>query len=299
MVNPYISIIIPIYNSEKHLCKCLDSILLQKFQNWECLLVNDGSTDATDRIIMQYASKDTRFKILDKKNGGVSSARNLGLEKSRGYWVTFVDSDDVVSDNYLSVQLSENVDLVLTDCSYEGATFIETNSNVCGDSLQYFYEHFLQSLQMRTPWAKFYKRELIGDLRFNESFIIGEDTLFVLSYLSKVHRMAITNAVQYLYTPNTDFVYSKYALCVNIATDICSRIFGAYMKLKIRNNSFESFIYKFFFELCKNDEKHLYKWYFNLNVFRLHLRVSEQYDWRYKYSFLKKGLFSFLNYCLS
>ena len=86
-----ISIIIPIYNSEKYLKNCLDSLLQQSFENFEALLINDGSTDRSDEICDEYAEKDSRFKVYHKGNSGVSAARNFGLEKAQGEWIWFVD----------------------------------------------------------------------------------------------------------------------------------------------------------------------------------------------------------------
>ena len=87
-MNPSISIIVPIYNAEKTLNKCVDSILNQTFQNWELILIDDGSTDRSGKLCNEYASKDQRIKVFHKKNGGVSSARNIGLDHAKGEWIT-------------------------------------------------------------------------------------------------------------------------------------------------------------------------------------------------------------------
>ena len=94
MIGGLISIIVPIYNSESTLKRCVDSILAQTYQNFELLLIDDGSKDCSGEICKEYAQKDSRVKVFHKENGGVSSARNLGLDNARGEWVTFVDSDD-------------------------------------------------------------------------------------------------------------------------------------------------------------------------------------------------------------
>ena len=97
-----VSIVIPIYNSGEYLEECLNSILLQDYMNWEAILVNDGSTDRSEMICKQFASQDTRFKVIDKENGGVSSARNSGLSEANGDYICFIDSDDYIKNNYLS-----------------------------------------------------------------------------------------------------------------------------------------------------------------------------------------------------
>ena len=91
-----ISIIIPVYNAEKYLNRCLDSVLAQTFTNWECLLIDDGSKDLSGKICDEYVSKDSRFRVFHKENGGVSVARNLGIRESLGEWIYFCDSDDYV-----------------------------------------------------------------------------------------------------------------------------------------------------------------------------------------------------------
>ena len=101
-----ISIIVPIFNTEKYLHQCLDSILSQSYGNFECLLINDGSTDASASICREYVAKDARFRYFEKENGGVSSARNLGIERSGGAYITFIDSDDWVEFDYLEVLYS-------------------------------------------------------------------------------------------------------------------------------------------------------------------------------------------------
>mgnify|MGYP003408173130 CR=1 FL=1 len=94
---PKISIIVPVYNTERYLSKCIDSILSQSFTVFELLLINDGSKDNSGTICDQYAVNDSRVRVFHKENGGVSSARNLGLENARGEWVTFVDSGDWIA----------------------------------------------------------------------------------------------------------------------------------------------------------------------------------------------------------
>ena len=98
-----ISIIVPIYNTEKYLGQCLDSIINQSYTNFEVLLINDGSTDSSGMICQEYVARDSRFRYFEKDNGGVASARNLGLERSSGAYITFIDSDDWVEFNYLDV----------------------------------------------------------------------------------------------------------------------------------------------------------------------------------------------------
>ena len=132
--NPKISVIVPVYNAEKYLRRCIDSILAQTFTDFELLLIDDGSTDSSGKICDEYAKKDRRIRVFHKENGGVSSARNVGLSHLRGNWVYFVDSDD-----YLSPQHLQNyVNYLDADIIYQGyrlfdemtdATILEKKAN--------------------------------------------------------------------------------------------------------------------------------------------------------------------------
>lgn len=99
---PLFSIIVPVFNAEKRLSECIESILNQSVADFELLLINDGSTDSSLDVCNSYAKQDGRIRVLSKENGGVSSARNLGIEKSAGQWIAFIDADDTVSPSYLA-----------------------------------------------------------------------------------------------------------------------------------------------------------------------------------------------------
>lgn len=112
-----VSIIIPIYNTGDKLVRCLESVLNQTHDDFECLLVDDGSIDQSPRIIDEFAAKDSRFKAIHKPNGGVSSARNEGLRIADGEWVVFLDSDDTIKPNHIEAMLSvveDGIDIVFT-----------------------------------------------------------------------------------------------------------------------------------------------------------------------------------------
>ncbi|MFB4033578.1 glycosyltransferase family 2 protein, partial [Streptococcus pneumoniae] len=103
MENQLISVIVPVYNVEEYLKQCLDSILEQTFSNYEVILVNDGSTDSSGLICQEYAEKDTRIRYFEKENGGLSDARNYGIEQAQGEYLTFVDSDDLLDASHLTI----------------------------------------------------------------------------------------------------------------------------------------------------------------------------------------------------
>ena len=100
-----LSIIVPIYNVEKYLCKCIDSVIAQTYQEWELLLIDDGSTDNSGNICDEYAKKDSRIRTFHNKNRGASAARNTGLDASIGEWIYFLDGDDYISDDCIELMI--------------------------------------------------------------------------------------------------------------------------------------------------------------------------------------------------
>lgn len=159
MRNELVSIIVPVYNTEEYIRQCLDSILNQTYQNFECLLINDGSSDNSSDICREYVAKDTRFRYFKKENGGVSSARNLGIELSEGDYTTFIDSDDWVDSDYLEVLysaiLEEQADIAVS-------TYKKFNTS---DNCWYFH-----SFQVKYDRKVFTNIELINELVDLDSF---------------------------------------------------------------------------------------------------------------------------------
>lgn len=199
-MHPLISIIVPVYNTEKYLCKCLDSIISQSFKNWECILVDDGSTDSSPSICDEYVNKDIRFEVIHKENAGVSAARNDGLDKTQGEWIYFCDSDDKLHDeNSLGqlYELTKNAQLavgiyeVLYDNDKVAIENVERIRPFWGniDSKSYIIEHMDPKLRigyMGYLCNKFFRKDIISrhNLRFAPDIYYAEDFLFVLQYVS-------------------------------------------------------------------------------------------------------------------
>lgn len=190
MQKPLISVIVPVYNAEKTLRRCVDSILGQGVRDFELILVDDGSKDSSGAICDEYAGKDTRVKVIHKPNGGVSSARNIALDKAQGQWVLCVDSDDYISDHFF-----DGVEAAKEDLLIHGAKFFDKEGKQVLDGtidhlqpqpqFRQFIRQYLANALLRGPVAKFYRRALIDDLRFPEDMKVGEDSCFVQSYLAR------------------------------------------------------------------------------------------------------------------
>lgn len=209
MKSPFLSVIIPVYNAELSLARCIESILRQNFNDIEVLLIDDGSTDSSIQICEEFVSKDSRVKIFKKDNGGVSSARNLGLKEACGEWITFVDSDDSLEESWLPSYETYNA----CDMIMQGFTFIDEHHkrNECHlssefytgkDILQFYikyrtYDYF----PLRVPWNKFFRSSIIkeNDICFNDSISCGEDRIFNLTYMKYVKNVRVVDNVDYIY----------------------------------------------------------------------------------------------------
>lgn len=192
-----ISIIIPVYNSENHLCRCLDSISGQDFSSYEVILVDDGSTDSSPSICDRYVSSDPRFRMIRKSNGGVSSARNAGLSVAEGDYVMFVDSDDALSPGALDAFATGlGADFMSGGFNIydEGVFSLKVTSGVSRsygkDGLASFFDDVMPECGelFRGPWAKLFRRSVINEhsICFNERLSYAEDKLFVYEFLCHI-----------------------------------------------------------------------------------------------------------------
>ena len=189
--SPVISVIIPVYNVEKYIDRCLDSLRNQTVHNFEAILIDDGSTDSSGSICDKYSQMDERFRVQHVPNGGVSAARNLGLSLAIGKYVTFVDSDDSIESNYLELLMNQpdNVDLVIMGVKFldESSAVIEVKSYQASEKLvsPSLANDVFRDSSLWYSVSKRYKRQVLVDnaICFDSSLSMGEDTLFVLHYL--------------------------------------------------------------------------------------------------------------------
>ena len=200
--NPKISIIVPVYNVEQYLPRCIDSILNQSFADFELLLIDDGSKDKSGAICDEYAAKDSRIRVYHKENGGVSSARNIGLENARGEWLSFIDGDDEITDGYFNIrQEHERVDVIIKPyCTVntEGHAACHNNELSILTGRDKIFRYYVQK-RNNALWDKTIKRKTVGTKRFNPNVSIGEDFLFFLSVLSYVKSIAFDDTGSYRY----------------------------------------------------------------------------------------------------
>nr|MBP7471733.1 glycosyltransferase [Prevotella sp.] len=207
---PALSIIIPVYNVEKYINRCIDSVLAQTFSDFELLLIDDGSTDKSAKVCDIYASTDTRIRVFHKNNEGVSSARNFGLDKAVGEYVMFVDGDDELFPYSLTTLLEDAYDKY--DLIIGGYQSYNENNELLYDlniNKKMILNKEQSALNMYKPfyynyqgyiWNKLFKRKNIDKLRFNDNIYFNEDRLFCMEYIcNSVQRTFYTTIPIYKY----------------------------------------------------------------------------------------------------
>ena len=267
MKNNLISIIVPIYNAEKYIEKLLISINNQKYDNYEVILVNDGSTDKTKYICEKYIINHKKMRLINKKNTGVSDTRNLGIKQAKGKYLCFIDADDILTDDYLSsfVEIISNKvekDNSLICCQYEKMynNYVPSTSN---DSLLILkkytkkekYNVLYDNEYSGYLWNKMFLKRIIKEnkIEFRKDIYMSEDLCFIFDYLKYVDNVLCINKKNYIY-----------------------RIINSSASKNILNKKWFS-VYKVIDYMLKNN---------NLYTKKLYRRISYAYQY---YLFIGKG----------
>lgn len=224
---PLITVIVPVYNSEKYLSQCIESILNQTFTQFELLLINDGSTDKSPEICQAYANRDSRVHVLTQKNQGVSAARNRGLKEAQGSYLTFVDSDDYIDDVLLerayNAILETDADLymsgLVTEFFSDDKIIVKKIMSANG-SKQYFIKDLLDDIDifypisyLFGPCCKLWKRQILenGCIRYQEDMDFIEDFMFNIETISWVKKVILSDEICYHYRKESkDSLSSKF-----------------------------------------------------------------------------------------
>lgn len=217
MKSPKLSVIIPVYNVEKYLRRCVDSILGQTFPDFELLLVDDGSYDKSGEICDEYSCKDSRVRVFHKENGGPAKARNLALENMQGEWVTFIDSDDYIdSDGFAAmIAATDNVDMVISGKIIEGKIITEEKVNdvLCFKSScpSQLYLECEIAYSRDYIWNRFYKSSIIKKNHLNfVDLKVGEDTIFNIDNHKYINSVRIIPKAYYHYVQNASSISRGY-----------------------------------------------------------------------------------------
>lgn len=211
-MNPQVSIIVPVYNSARYLDACINSVVNQTFTDWELLLIDDGSTDSSAKICSNWKDRDSRVKCIQKPNGGVSSARNMGLAHAIGKYIMFVDSDDCCANRILEIlhhSIQNEHDIVACRVTgFKGEVpaipLVDTVSEQI-NTIDNLYIKYGEAGLLHPPVAKLYKTDIIRkyNIRFDETLSLGEDLCFNLDYLDHVSSGSLIDSPLYLYRDTT------------------------------------------------------------------------------------------------
>lgn len=243
--NPKVSIIIPVYNAQEYLQKCIDSVLSQSFSDIEVVLVDDGSKDDSGKICDEYASKDSRVNVVHQANAGVSAARNKGIELASGEWIMFVDSDDFITIDAVGKMISQ---ATKTECQNVIANFFEDGKTLTGNVVEFalseyrddfwggciagpdmfgsvYPEKVRQLPYLGTPCAKLFLRKTVieNNIRFPLDVRFGEDSIFNMYVFKYVEKVVFVDEPVYVYrkhegslcTGNIDKKADEYTAYVN------------------------------------------------------------------------------------
>lgn len=214
-----ISIIVPVYNAEKTISCCIDSIIAQTYANWEAILIDDGSSDESGHICDEYAKKDKRFCVIHQQNCGASTARNIGIEHANGEWITFVDADDYIDNNYLidlKTGITSNSALIIQGLKQikDGKLF---NSIVFEDGIiekKDFKIAFEEKKIFEYGYsvAKLYNTQIIKNnhIRFNKDISYSEDLIFMLEYILYCDYINYIDGANYNYIVDNSILSQRY-----------------------------------------------------------------------------------------
>jgi glycosyltransferase involved in cell wall biosynthesis len=217
MKSPEVSIIVPIFNTEKYLPRCIDNILIQTFTNFECILIDDGSTDNSLTICKQYSQSDSRIVLLHQENSGVSESRNRGIELARGKYVCFVDSDDIAEKNFCE-KLFTAINSANTDVACCGYFENSKSYILCCKDIIFNNSNIIEIihyLEMRQAfgviWNKIYKKSILDTftLRFSKLITFGEDMLFNMQYFRHVKTAYVCSDQLYHYKHDNQLALTK------------------------------------------------------------------------------------------
>ncbi len=209
----FVSVIVPVYNREKTISACLNSIIYQDYVNIEIIIIDDGSTVDTYMLCTEFLQRDKRIILYHQDNGGVSKARNKGLEMAKGEYIMFVDSDDILDSHMIANMLKYKKKNILVMCGYyyrdikckEHTVIFEGEGEILNLKSNDFWK--LYSLRLsNAPWAKLYEREIIykNRIKFKEGLNLGEDLLFNLSYLKYIEGYCFVNQPYYFLNTSED-----------------------------------------------------------------------------------------------
>lgn len=285
-----ISIIVPVYNVKKYLRTCIESVLAQTYTDWELLLVDDGSKDSSGSICDYYAAQDSRIHAMHKENGGVSTARNYGLENAKGAWIMFVDSDDMLLPHALDFCMAhtEGVEMVCCECKTvheDGVTEFNNKQTLHNPELMSSRDYAERILSYNTlcgPVCKLISKDVIDTAHFEKKLHKGEDAQFLVSLLiKKDFKVYCSSEIIYKYRILTNSLSHGNALMqISYIKELISYLHYRIQEVDIENNNLQPAVA---YAICFNYEEIL-----SLQDWWKHLDHDELEDYRKHILLMKK-----------
>lgn len=217
-MNSLISVVVPVYNVEKYLNKCIDSLVSQTYENLEIILIDDGSKDKSAKICDKWKDNDSRIKVIHKENGGLSEARNVGIDYAQGEYIAFIDSDDWVDKNFIKY-LHEKLEKYNADIA--ASTIIKTYKDyneiqpINREKIRFTSEEALDTLLSgrdfcAVAWNKLYKKNVIGNIRFPIGKI-HEDEFFSYKVIANANTLVLVPEAIYYYRQRSGSIMQKWS----------------------------------------------------------------------------------------
>lgn len=277
-----VSIIIPVYNSADYLEECIKSVLNQTYDNYEVIIVDDGSKDNSSQIYKEYAKKNKNIRLFYQENSGVSVARNKGLEIANGKYIMFLDADDWIEKDYINKMVNiiekENADLVQCNFYYAREEKLEKRKHIIPKydirdnmeelQLDILYKEYDEKINnksagaIRAVWGKLFKSSILENVRFNEKIDIFEDGIFILNVLQNVNKAVLIDEYLYYYRITNDSSNIKYKSDFNKKVLIIFEAINEFIVKYKKDKRFERYLQIVVFEMISSTiEKNLFNIY--------------------------------------
>lgn len=283
-----ISIIIPVYNVEKYIKRCLDSVINQTYKNIEVILINDGSLDNSGLICNEYAKKYNNIKVFHKENGGVSSARNLGIDKANGEYLAFVDPDDFI-DKYMYEKLYNSIKKFNSEIAVSSFSYIingiEDKQDISNKEIVFSKEVVIEKyFQNVYPFNysflcnKLFKKELFNEVRLNVKILVQEDTEIMIKLYNKSKKISYIGEALYFYELRNESLTSNKISRGKITTEQAFLEIYKYTKKSLSQFKsqallkYTSYFFNIIIEIIKNYDEYEYDYYNLIRKLRLNYK---------------------------
>lgn len=282
-----LSIIIPVYNAADTLERCLESVRVQQMQDYEVLLINDGSVDASGELCGSLAARDARIRVFHQENAGASAARNTGLANARGEWVCFIDADDLIQGDYFPDSFDDKIDMYIQNELINGEDQYQKMKVTPDDKVldkDTFLHRFAHTSIFRGVCSKFCKTKIIREhhVQFVKGQRVGEDVLFFMDYIQACRNISFLAGGAYVYTLSRETWGQKYLASPNEAEVFYSAFLQRYHSLGLSLPRLAKDAYFLYSYLLEESAKKSLWWRFSPIVLAMRKEMIPLYKYSYR-----------------